>query len=90
MGMAPRLSELRSMSDEELVRKYDGAAQHTVVGTAYYMDEIHRRQVERQNETMISLTRSINRLTWVIAGVTVIAILIAAASLVMNLLGGRL
>jgi hypothetical protein len=33
MGMIPRYCELRALSDEELISRYDKAAENTVVGT---------------------------------------------------------
>lgn len=38
--MAPKLAHLRSMTDEQIVEQYDQAAQHTALGTGFYLDEL--------------------------------------------------
>lgn len=43
--MAFKWREVEAMDDEQLIAAHDKAAEHTVVGTAYYRDElVHRRQ----------------------------------------------
>ena len=43
MTMAPTISQLRAMSDEQLAQTYDSIARHTGVGTQFYLDELVRR-----------------------------------------------
>jgi hypothetical protein len=38
MGMIPTHGQLASLSDQDLVDRYDAAAQHTVIGTGFYLD----------------------------------------------------
>ncbi len=61
--MSFRLEELRNISTEDLVKRHDHAAENTVVGVDYYLDELSRRDQEAQ-------TRAMLRLTWLIAGMT--------------------
>lgn len=54
--MAPKLSELKNMTDEEIEKKYDEFAKNTCVGTGFYLDELNRRASQRINESMLKLT----------------------------------
>ncbi len=69
--MAPTITRLRSMSDGELIELYDRAAASTVVGTGFYLDELARRDLQRQ-------TATIRRLTWAITFLTVVNVAVAA------------
>ena len=70
MGNIPKHAQLESMTDEDLIARYDAAAMHTVVGTGFYRDELARRQSARDSAQMLGLTRNIGRLTWVILALT--------------------
>lgn len=45
--MADTIEQLRKATDEELIAEHDAKAQHTVVGTAHYQDELRRRETLR-------------------------------------------
>ena len=60
---AKSIAELRSLSDEELIRQHDSLAQTTGVGISYYLEELHRRRIDRQNRRMEVLTVIIGILT---------------------------
>lgn len=72
--MAESLKELRSLSNDELIKNHDELAKQTVVGTRHYLNELYRRDTDRA-------TRTIVRLTWSIAGMTVIVTLATIAML---------
>jgi hypothetical protein len=74
--VAETIAELRSLPDEEIIRRHDAQAIHTVVGTQHYLDELARRDAERQGKRMEALTRSINRLTVLIAIATVVGVVL--------------
>ena len=78
--MAETIEELRSLSDDELIRRHDALAGNTVVGTQHYLDELTRRDVVRQGERMEKLTRSINILTIAIAIATFVGVVLTAWS----------
>ena len=61
--MVESLRELRDLSDDELIRRYDAAAPHTGVGTAHYLDEFRHREIARQTRTLVMLTVFIAILT---------------------------
>ncbi len=82
MPMAPKLSELRTMSDEELERRYDEVAQETVVGLAWFREEISRRAMAAQTAEIIRETRVMRRLTWVITFLTAGNLIIAVGLLI--------
>jgi hypothetical protein len=52
-------------SDEQLIEEQDRATANVVVGISYYLDEIQRREVDRQQGQML-------RLTWVVTVLTVV------------------
>ena len=79
--MAETIDELRELSDEEVVQRHDANAGPTVVGTQHYLNELARRDTVRQGERMEALTKSINRLTWVIMVATLIGVVLTAISL---------
>lgn len=70
--MSETLKGLRELPLEELIKRHDAAAPHTMVGVAYYLEEIARRDAVRQIEETIRLTRVITSLTAVIAVLTAI------------------
>ena len=64
--MAYSIAELKKLSDAELIRQHDEQAKHTVVGTAYYMDELRYRQQARLTCVMLWLTIVITVLTGIV------------------------
>lgn len=70
--MSPKLSQIAALSDEELASRYDALAQNTVVGTAFYLEEINRRHLAAESRRMRALAQTMARLTWIIAALTVI------------------
>jgi hypothetical protein len=83
VGMHPRVAELRAMTDEELVMRLDTIATSTQVGTQFYLDELHRRETDRQTAAMLGLTNTIRRLTWIIAVLTVVLTVLTAVNLLV-------
>ena len=76
---AKGLAELRSLSDKELVRQHDvkalgdGVDSGTCVGLNYYLQELARRDSERQTKVML-------RLTWFIAALTLVMVAVVVLS----------
>jgi hypothetical protein len=78
MGMAPKISDLRKMSDDEVEAAYDAATANTVVGTRFWQDELVRRQEGKQTEALIDLTKQLRNLTiWLIVFTVIVVILTA-------------
>ena len=65
-GMALSLHDLRNLSDEEVVRRYDEQAKATGVGIQHYLDELNRRHQERHTNAMLRLTKWMTFMTVVI------------------------
>ena len=82
-GMALSLSDLRNLTDDELVERHDSQAKTTVVGTQYFLDELNRRYQERQTKAMLRFTKWITVMTAVITSATVINLGIAVGMLVV-------
>jgi hypothetical protein len=76
--MAETIAELRNLTDEEIIRRHDENAIHTIVGTQHYLDELARRDAVRQGERMEKLTGSIDWLTRVITVATIVGVLLTA------------
>ena len=70
MGMAPKHDQLETLSDEELIARYNSLAESTVVGTAFYREELARRQLARESARMLVLTQTMKNLTWIILALT--------------------
>ena len=79
-----RAQNLRSMTKEELIRSHDSEVQNRAAHYNIYLDELRRRETLRQGERMETLTRSINRLTWVITGATIIGVALTALGLLFG------
>ncbi len=71
---AKTIAELRSLSDDELVKQHDQLAASTSVGVSYYLEELERRSVDRQGRRML-------RLTWVVTALTVVNVVAVVVSL---------
>lgn len=64
--MAESISELRQMTDEELIRHHDKLTGNTVVRTAHNLQELARWDAVRQGNRSEGLTQTMTRLTWII------------------------
>jgi hypothetical protein len=84
MTMAPKLSKLRAMSDDEIVAIYDDVAQHTGVGLQFYLDELVRRETRRTNEKLVELTDKIRLLTLATTAAAIVALAISVVALVQQ------
>lgn len=63
--MAYKIAKLRTMSDEELIELHDKEAPTATASVNYYLGELDRRENRRRMATVV-------RLTWAIAGMTLI------------------
>ena len=72
MGMAETITQLRELSDADLILRHDELAKSTQVGTNHYLQEIYRRDQNRVAEAMLSYTRGITAMTVIITVATVI------------------
>ena len=81
MGYIPKHAELQSLSDDDLIARYDAAASNTVVGTGFYRDELARRQMARESARMLELTQTMRTLTWVILALTAVNAILVAVQL---------
>ena len=68
-------AELTAMSDEDLIAAFDQEAVHIRLGMDFLRDELLRREVARSAKVM-------TRLTWWIAVLTVINVVLVAWSII--------
>lgn len=71
-GMSETFSELRRLSDDEVIDRHDQSAQHTMVGVSHHLQELARREAANQLAAMTRLTERIYRLTALVAAATVV------------------
>ena len=75
--MSESLEELRSMPEEELIKRHDSHANSTAIGVEHYLVELARRDQDKQTNTMLEYTRGIKRMTVIITLLTAVNVLIA-------------
>ncbi len=75
--MSLKLKELRALTDEEVIEKYDQTASHTAVGLNYYTEELNRRSNENTNKIMVRCTIWITLMTAVMLLATIANVIIA-------------
>jgi RNA processing factor Prp31 len=80
----PSIKELKALSNEELERLHDEAAQSTMVGTKFYLEELGRRDQDKLNQEMLRLTHEMHRMTITMTSATILALIIAVASFVAS------
>ena len=88
--MAHSLRQLRSLSDDELVDRYDQTAKSTGVGLSYYEDELNRRAYQRAADASAEEAKSARSLAkanmWLAAAAIIVAILTAGAQIAATLM----
>lgn len=66
--------ELRKLTDQEVEDLHDEGREQVQVGMQWFRDELHRRQEDRRLVAMV-------KLTWIIAGLTLINAILVAVTL---------
>jgi hypothetical protein len=79
-----KVEHLRNMPEDELMRQHDELMERRSEHYNVFLDELARREAVRQGERMEALTRSINLLTWVITGATLVGVLLATLTLIFG------
>jgi hypothetical protein len=74
---APKIAELRKMSDDGLIAAHDQIADQGQPGVSYYLGELARRDQVRQAEQMLGYTRRIEWMTLVVTVATIVNVVIA-------------
>jgi uncharacterized membrane protein len=78
------VEHLRSISEEELMRRHNEEMQHRAEHYNVYLDELTRRETVRQGERMEALTTSLKRLTWWIVVLTVIIVIATVVGVLLT------
>jgi hypothetical protein len=78
------VEHLRSASEEELMRLHNEEMKNRSAHYNVFLDELTRRETVRQGKRMEALTRSLNRLTWVITIATLIGVFLTALTLTLG------
>jgi hypothetical protein len=89
--MSRSISDLRALTDDQLIKEHDSHAVNTIVGTDYYVEELDRRSRERATEASqrladegVKLSRRTYVLTWVSAGTSLLALGVAILALFVS------
>jgi hypothetical protein len=80
------LAELRSVSNEELIRRHDYIAETTGSSVNYYLEELGRRDQQKATEAMERYTRNTRDYTRWITWMTCVVTLTTLLNLVVALL----
>lgn len=75
MNIIPAHDQLGRLSDEQLIARYNENANSTLDSANFYLDELARRQLLRQNKQMLALTVTITVLTIVNVVLVAVAVL---------------
>jgi hypothetical protein len=78
----PKVAELREMTEEKLIEAYDEISETTYIGTNLYLQELVRRNQNRQTEAMLKYTRYILWMTIVVTVATIVNVAIASIPLI--------
>ena len=84
--MARPLAELRTLPSGQLIAEHDEAAARSEANVNYYLAELALRDQARQTRAMLGYTKTMARytntikwLTWVVAGATIVNVLVTIA-----------
>ena len=80
-GMAPKMEQLRKMTDEELVALHDSVAEQTVTSLDYALDELHRREQLRAIKASSVLAQNAYRLSWANTVLAAVAAIVGVLAL---------
>ena len=73
--MSQSIEQLRKLTDDEVIALHDTVATHTQVGVQFYLDEINRREQNKQTDLMVKYTRLMLWLTIFVAALTVVNVI---------------
>lgn len=68
-------NELKNTPDSEIIRLHDESAKNTCVGIRHYLDELHRREQDKNTQIMVDCTVKIKQMTVVMLLFTAIMII---------------
>ena len=71
------LKQLRGIDIEELISEHDKLAEHLVPSVNYYLEEISRRDQDKQTKAMLSYTKYIFWFTAIVTIATIVNIIVA-------------
>ncbi len=74
--MAYTLKELRALKIEDIVNQYDSLIIHAVGTPEFYLNEIYRREQEKQTKAIVSYTKWITGMTFIMMLTTIINLIV--------------
>jgi hypothetical protein len=82
--MSYSFQNLRSMSDEDLIKAHDVVATHTQFGVNYFLDELRRRDASKEAKEIHVLTVKLESLTKWIFALTVVTTTASVVSMIKS------
>lgn len=79
--MAWTFKELEEISDTDLIRSYDDRFSGEIESREFILNEISRRQAQKQTQKIVDLTRTVKNLTWGIIGLTLLNLIFIMISI---------
>ena len=80
MSMARKITDLRAMSEAQLIAEHDRTSETTIVGISYYLEELYRRDIERSGRRMLYCTYAITAMTVVTTLATIASVWLVIAN----------
>jgi hypothetical protein len=83
----PSIAQLRQATETDLITAHDSLAKDTVSGVKYYLDELARREQNRQAETMLGYTGAMlkyTRLMALLTGIVTVATIVSVIAIFLN------
>jgi len=81
LSYIPKHDELEALSIQDLIDRYNSAANNTIVGTGFYREEITRRQNAAQTKKVLSLTKNMHHMTIAITLLTIVNVILVGYTL---------
>jgi len=82
--MSHKIADLYALTDEQVIAAHDAAAEGTITGTDYWMDEIGRRSRERSTQATNRLSRNSYALAVISTLIAVIALAVSVVTLIVS------
>ncbi len=73
------IEQLRTLTAEQLISEHDRLAPQTQLGINYYLNEIARRELDRQSRDMLRYTNQVKWMTVIITVATLMNLVVAIA-----------
>lgn len=78
--MAPKVADLRAMTDDEIVKAHDETTQNMGTSSSFFLDELRRREAVRAEAASYNLAEASHKLSKRVLWLTVVNAVFAAVA----------